>query len=211
MRLESQANVTRQFWAIFLDSEVAKDGQVKGFQDWQREATAEAQREGARYCCFAWVKIKRDRRDPEECIATGVRALRDRLSRLPPPQEAHSNLAYAAFRFDLIQRILDENLMPIEVARLLEAAADKFPEITVEECTNLRNQNDVWGTRMTANRVVDIRSARARGERGPVISTRWKAARNSKAARTVVASPSPAAGFEAAGAILGRAIQERDF
>lgn len=144
MKLDTHESVTRQFWAVYLDTEVGKEGQVPGFAAWWRSATDYARQQVARYCHFAWVKIQRDGRDAEECIGSGVRAVREQLRLYRAPAEIPADPAYTAFRIALVQRILDEKLKPIEVARILEAEADRFPQVTVEECVAYREMGERW-------------------------------------------------------------------
>jgi hypothetical protein len=72
------------FWAAFLGSEVEADGQVPGFSRAWDKLSPWARAEADRYAYFAWVKIERDHRDADECIPSGVSALRDRLREEPP-------------------------------------------------------------------------------------------------------------------------------
>lgn len=57
-----------------------------------------------------------------------------------------SRTMYAAFRMALIQRVLAESLKPIEVAQILEASANGYPEVTLEECRRYRQMGDAWRT-----------------------------------------------------------------
>ena len=84
--LDSKDNVTRAFWATFLDSEVKKDGQVPGFSRFYDAADEWTQNQCDRYCYWTWIKIQRDNRDPDECIEAGVKALREQLNLYVPPQ-----------------------------------------------------------------------------------------------------------------------------
>jgi hypothetical protein len=85
----------RRFWAVYIGSKVERDGQVPGFRAFWDRMTPHAQKEADRYCHWAWRKILRDGRDDDECIASGVRALREalRLYRAqpePPPPSVES-------------------------------------------------------------------------------------------------------------------------
>jgi len=51
---------------------------------------------------------------------------------------------YAAFRIELINKVMSEGLTPVQVADLLEDAADKFKEITYQECRAFRSMGDKW-------------------------------------------------------------------
>lgn len=59
--------------------------------------------------------------------------------------ERRSRPEYAAYRMALINRILAEGLTPLQVARDLEANADRFYEITLEEVRLLRYHDQRWG------------------------------------------------------------------
>lgn len=144
MKPATQTEITRSFWALFLDSTVEKDGHVPGFRAAWNRMSEFAQQQADRYCHFTWVKIQRAGRDPDECIAAGVAALREQIRLYRPPAEAPADPAYTAFRIALVQRILDEKLKPIEVARILEAEADRFPQVTVEECVAYREMGERW-------------------------------------------------------------------
>lgn len=83
-------DLVRRFWATFLGSTVDANGDVPGFQAWQQQHDSWERDEADRYCHWAWRKIDRDRRDPDECIASGVRALKEQLSLYRPAQERPS-------------------------------------------------------------------------------------------------------------------------
>lgn len=51
---------------------------------------------------------------------------------------------YAKFRFALLQRVLNESLLPVQVADILEAERPKFPQIQRSEIETYRSWNDVW-------------------------------------------------------------------
>lgn len=68
------------FWAAFLDSRVKADGQVPGFSNWVSTHSRQAVDTAERYADACVTKITRDRREPDECIAAGVRALRSKLA-----------------------------------------------------------------------------------------------------------------------------------
>lgn len=63
---------------------VAKDGQVKGFRQAWDKMTPEARALCDRYERAAVTKIDRDGRDPDECIASSVKACRRELSLMVP-------------------------------------------------------------------------------------------------------------------------------
>lgn len=72
----SDDDITRHFWARLMGSQVNADGQVPGFDSYWKSLSAEARQ---RCDLFAWAaraKIRRDGRDPDECISAGVDALR---------------------------------------------------------------------------------------------------------------------------------------
>jgi hypothetical protein len=79
-------DVRRRFWAMFLDSAVQSDGQVPGFSAWWDRADDHQRRAAQRYASSAALKIERDHRDPDECLAAGVSALRDWMRYYLPPQ-----------------------------------------------------------------------------------------------------------------------------
>lgn len=98
--VSSQADVTRLFWALFLGAEIQADGQVTGFRRAWDRLSPWAQRECDRYAYFAWVKVERDHRDPDECVRAGVSSLRERLrdeppepTTLPRPEEVRAMVA----------------------------------------------------------------------------------------------------------------------
>ena len=72
-------DVVRKFWAGFLGSKVAKDGQVSGFSQWWEQAQPWQRSQAQRYAEACWTKIDQDRREPDECIAAGIAAFKYRL------------------------------------------------------------------------------------------------------------------------------------
>jgi hypothetical protein len=89
--------LTRRFWALYIGSKVEKDGQVLGFRAFWDRMTDHAHQEADRYCHWPWRKIQRDGRDPDECIAAGVRTLREALrlyqARPEPPPPTREEVA----------------------------------------------------------------------------------------------------------------------
>lgn len=51
---------------------------------------------------------------------------------------------YGRFRGQLLARVFDEKLTPTQVAGILGEAAERFPQITYDECRRLREMGDVW-------------------------------------------------------------------
>lgn len=174
MEAKSHGEVVSAFWALFLGSEVAKDGQVKGYQTWCRAASEFAEQEAHRCAEWCWIKIERDGRDPDECIAAGVRYARDSIRRYQAPAEETPDPEYSAFRMSLIHRIMEEKLKPIEVARILESAADRFPLITLQECTLLRAMGDWWTPEEKPPTWWDRHVLQERKEKQMLREDRWK-------------------------------------
>lgn len=79
-------DIRRQFWAVFLGSKVASDGQVPGFSRWWDQADDWQRHQGTRYADACLAKIERDHRDAEECVAAGVAAFRETLRLYVPKQ-----------------------------------------------------------------------------------------------------------------------------
>lgn len=77
--MKSDADYRRSFWALFLGSTVQKDGQVPGFSRWYDSATPWVREEATSVAYWAAIKIGRGDRDPDECLASGVRHLRSRI------------------------------------------------------------------------------------------------------------------------------------
>lgn len=145
----------RQFWAAFLESRVERDGDVPGFADWWAGATEWARKTAGRYCSRAVLSG-----GGEDEIGVAVVGLRAALRF--PPTEQRSDHAYGLFRLQVIQDIFSKGLKPIDVAQILESAADKFPQITYEECRRYREMNDIWqpwvGPQLPLERVAQIRA-----------------------------------------------------
>lgn len=138
-------DVIRQFWSEFLSLPVEKDGQIKGLRRIRNEMPQEHQRGADRYAESCWMKIERDGREPVECVASGVEALRRELRSNPDPEpERRGEDGYTRFRNDLIQRIREEHLTPLAVAQTLESAADVFPQVELAECRRLREMGEHW-------------------------------------------------------------------
>jgi hypothetical protein len=162
MHLEpGRDEVIRRFWSLFLNAPIASDGSVKGFREAWNKLSPWAQRQCDLYAEAAFAKLERGGREMDECIAAGVKALRERLLEEPPPS-SRPRPEYARFRVELIGRIIEQDLTPTAVAEILEAAADRFPEIHYSECVGLRQQGDVWqplsGPRLTPERMAQIKA-----------------------------------------------------
>lgn len=56
-----------------------------------------------------------------------------------------SRREYGAFRLKLAMRVFTDSLTPLQVAQLLEAAADAHPEIDIDECRLYRHWGQFWG------------------------------------------------------------------
>ena len=80
------ADHRRAFWALFLDSEVKADGQVPGFADWWDKADEWQRYQADCHARACAIKIERDHRDPDECIASGVASLRESFRLYIPPK-----------------------------------------------------------------------------------------------------------------------------
>lgn len=136
-------DVQRRFFASLLGGELRKDGSLPGFAEalrkWSEHKVALAQH----YAWAAWRKITRDGREPDECIAAAVVAFEQRIA-LEDQPTTQSRPEYAAFRMALIQRILDERLLPRQVAIILEGRAEHYPEISYDEVLSLRRMGDEW-------------------------------------------------------------------
>lgn len=159
-------DIIRKFWATFLDSKVDTLGTVAGFRSWWDHANDWERKQADIHASAVVTKVRRDGRNQDECIAAGAAALRRALAN-PPAPELPSRPEYARFRIELLARIGAESLLPIQVARILESAADRFPEITYEECRRYREMNDVWqpwdGPPLPPERVAQIRAQLAAG------------------------------------------------
>lgn len=140
----TRGDVVRRFYALFLESSVASDGQVKGFAKWYDTSTRYARQKAEAMAEAAWRKINGGHPDPDEVIILAVQGLRLALEYAPPIQETRSSPEYAAFRFDLIRMIQDQNLRPLEVAAILEQRRAEFPEIETWEIENLRDAREDW-------------------------------------------------------------------
>lgn len=74
------ADVIRQFWALFLESELAKDGQVPGWRSWwesnqqHHQLAADAESSAVNHVC-------RNGRDLNEAIAESVLDFKRSLAR----------------------------------------------------------------------------------------------------------------------------------
>src|SRR3990172_4719766 len=78
-KTHSKADLQRLWWARFLDSRVEKDGQVKGFRAAWDAMTPQARHTCDRFEAWTLIKISRDHRDPNECVAASVKACRSEL------------------------------------------------------------------------------------------------------------------------------------
>lgn len=68
-------SIVRRFWAALLGVEVQVDGQVPGFAAYYQKLSFEARVAATAYAESCWIKIERDHREPNECIASAIGAL----------------------------------------------------------------------------------------------------------------------------------------
>jgi len=163
------ADLINRFWGSFLDSEVRSDGSVEGFQNWQRSATPWERKTADTFAHTAAMRILRDGRAPDDCIPSGVLALREQLANAPAePRRYPNDHAYGIYRSKLIMRIFDERLTPMQVAQDLEAHSTEFPQIEYAECVRLRRDNDVWQPLPPTPPLSPERCAQIRSERSGI-------------------------------------------
>lgn len=135
------AEVVREFWAAFLDSEVEKDGQVKGYRAWWDRADDDLR--------AALIAAERDcwRRFRggvalDDAVADTVSEVRSYLRHRKPPRPVRPE--YMRYRLALADRVREENLRPFEVAALLEQAMTQHSEILSAELAAYRSMGEVW-------------------------------------------------------------------
>lgn len=172
-RLDNRGDVIREFWALFLDSKVGKDNQVPGFRRAWDTLGPQAQHTADLYAESCWIKIQRDHRDPDECIAFGVAALR-----LVLEHQGHESTPlrprpeYVAFRKGLVERIRSEHLTPEQVGHILMDAADQFHEIERDEIERLIRAGKDW--LVASGKFRDIPAVIATAEHNDYgVSERW--------------------------------------
>lgn len=90
---------------------------------------------------MGWTNMKQSQRQDKPHRMVPVTEVLEQRRREGP----RSRPEYARFRLGLMQRVLDQQLKPLDVARELEAAADRFYEIDVDECRLLRHWDQRWG------------------------------------------------------------------
>ena len=138
-------DVVRRFWAAFLGSKVDRSGRVDGYSRWCFSHSGRENGLAHHFAEWCWLKIERDSREVEECIAAGVAALQDKLD--AEPKSVRSEPEYATFRFALIDRIFAEHLTPAQVAVELLAYRDSHAsgEVpTMAEIGSLDLAKDDW-------------------------------------------------------------------
>jgi len=141
--VKTRAEITRAFWAQFLDAKIEKDGQIKGWRRWW-----DAQDDNTR--AFA-DRVERDLRfdivrgmNQDDAITDAVVKLQDFVRDYRPPENERSRVEYAEYRFGLIQSIFKHRWNPSQVADILAAAMKDFPEITQAEIDSYRSMGDRW-------------------------------------------------------------------
>ena len=80
--IETCDKIIRKFWSAFLGEKLDSDGQIPGAARWRQMNSGWAEREADRYCAAVCSKVLRGR-DEDECIASGVAALKVRLNGAP--------------------------------------------------------------------------------------------------------------------------------
>ena len=147
MKPISQDDVVRKFASLFLDAKVERDGQVKGFARWAEKAHPVLVAKLYSLASWCEVKIRRDHRDPDECVAAGVDCFRAFIRDFRPPTEQRSGQEYSDFRFEVIRRIQDERLKPREVGEILADHARTHPHDEHAELREIQRyfeMGDTW-------------------------------------------------------------------
>lgn len=75
--------IVRKFWSDYLGTAVARDGQVKGFREAWDSLSPEHRDIAKQYERAVMNKIRFDGRDEDECIASGVIAMRREFDGFP--------------------------------------------------------------------------------------------------------------------------------
>lgn len=133
--------VIREFWAAYLESDVAKDGAVKGFSAWWDRTDPQLRAEAQRMELLCWRRVKAGA-SVTEAVADSVRELVRWQEHRVRPRKARPG--YVTYRLGLRERIRHEGLRPFEVAAMLELAMAEHPEIPIAEIDAYRAMGEEW-------------------------------------------------------------------
>ncbi|MGQ0721007.1 MAG: hypothetical protein ACT4PE_05465 [Candidatus Eiseniibacteriota bacterium] len=91
-RSHEHDEIVRDFWAVYIGSTVESDGTVTRFREFWDRMTPESQAAADRFAYWTAVKCIRDGRSRDECVTAGIRALREHLRLMQPPNDVRPSV-----------------------------------------------------------------------------------------------------------------------
>lgn len=136
LTIETDSDLRRLWWALFLDSKVEADGQIRGFSEWCQAQGDDAYALISAIPQWCVEKIRRDGRDPEECLRAGIRYARQSLAmRMRPAAYAEPTHAEVGALIDMLaERLSWDKAGPVAasgLAAMLRAQRAEWAPLTL--------------------------------------------------------------------------------
>lgn len=143
----TRERIKARFWASWTNQPLTKD--ESGVKGGILHLDERELRIGDCYAEACFLKIERDHRDADECVAAGVDGFTRRMEREPSRRQPRSRADYAAWRMSVLDMLAAPKVRPIppvEVAEMLRERAGEFRHLAGDALDREANVLDAAGS-----------------------------------------------------------------